>query len=99
MHVRQPILTSLKFERQLGVFNAQQPQDRRVQVVYVYWINDWVVADFVRFADGDAAFDAAAREPHGEGAWVVIAAQQFGAAAGFVHRGAPEFAAPDDKGF
>ena len=50
-------------------------------------------AEFVGAADGLAAFDAAARHPHREAGGVVVATVAL-----LGHRGAAEFAAPDDEG-
>ena len=57
------------------------------------------VAEVVGFPDVPALFNAAAGEPHGVGAGMVIASEEFGAVALFVHGGTAEFTSPDDEGF
>src|SRR5262245_30615005 len=71
-------------------------QDGCVEVVNADRIDHGVVTDLVRFAHSYAWFDASAGEPHGEGSRMVVASEQLRPAAGFVHRRASEFAAPDD---
>ena len=51
--------------------------------------------DLVALADGDAWLDAATGEPHREGVRMMIAP----IVAALDHRGAAEFATPDDEGF
>lgn len=80
------------------VVEAEGVEDGGLDVVDVDGIFDGVEAEFIGLSVGDAGFDPAAGEPHGEGLGVVVAA--LGAAergAGFDHGGASEFAAPDDE--
>ena len=58
----------------LVVIDAQQVQDRGVQVVAVGRVSGRLVRPFVAFAVGDPALDAAAGQPAGEGEGVVVAA-------------------------
>jgi hypothetical protein len=93
MHIRQPERAALELERQLRVVEAQEMQQRRVQVVHVHPVLHRVEAQIVRLADRLAALDTAAGEPVGEGVRVVVAA--VGAA--LHHRRAAELAAPDHQ--
>src|SRR5215510_11272262 len=97
LDIRQAEFTPLEFVSQFGVINAHQMQDSRMEVVNAHRIDHRVVTDLVRFADGHAWFDASAGEPHREGSRMVVASEQLRSAAGFVHRRASEFAAPDDE--
>ena len=76
------------------VVEAQQVQDRGVQVVDVDAVLGDVEAELVAFAERDARLDAAAGEPHGEGVGVMVAAV---VAAALDHRRAAELAAPDHE--
>ena len=72
---------------------AEQVQDRRVQVVDVDLILRDVEAELVGLADSDAGLHAAAGHPHGEGVRMMVAA--VGAA--LHHRRAAKLAAPDHQ--
>src|SRR5215467_3372596 len=58
--------------RQLGVVEAHQPQDRRVQIRHMAALLDRAEAELVRRADGLPSLDARARQPHREAIPVVI---------------------------
>ncbi len=73
-------------------------QHRGVEVVHVHRILHRVVAELVRGAEGDAGLDAAARQPDGERARVMVAAQELRVVPALVHGGAAELAAPDHEG-
>ncbi len=75
-----------------GVVEAEEVEDRGVQVVDVHAVLLGAEADGVGGAEEGAALDAAAGEPGGEAVGVVVAA---GAALGHGH--AAELAAPDDE--
>ena len=75
------------------VIDAQEVQDRGVEVVDLDLVLDGVVAVVVGGAVDGAAFDPAAGQPDGEAVGVVVAA-----VGSLRHRGAAEFAAPDDQG-
>ena len=81
--------------RQPLVIDPEQVQDRRVQVVDVDGVDGGRVADLVGCAVTDAALDAAAGQPDGERAGIVIAA---GLLAGLGDRQPAELAAPDHQG-
>ena len=73
------------------VVEAEQLQQRRVQIVNVDAVFDRVEAEFVRLAQRQARLDAAAGHPVGEGVGMVVAAV---VAAAFHHRRSAELAAP-----
>ncbi len=56
------------------VIDAQQVQDRGVQVVDAHAVDDGLEAEFVGLAVVDAALDSAAGQPGGEGVRIVVAA-------------------------
>src|SRR5262245_38193559 len=68
----------------------------RMQVVDADRVYNRVVSDLIGLSDGHARFDSAARKPHAESARMMVAAEQLGSPAGFVHWRAAEFAAPDN---
>ena len=93
MHVGQTEWPALEPVGQLGVIEAQQMQDRGVQVVHVHLVFRDIEAELVAFAERESRLDAAAGQPHREGIRVMVAA----VGAPLHHRRAAEFAAPDDE--
>ena len=75
------------------MIEAEEVEQGGVEVVHVEAVGDGGVADFIGGAMGVAGFGAAASEPGGKAARVVIAAV-FSLCKG----GASEFAAPPDEG-
>src|SRR5688500_12366036 len=65
-HVRQAKIAALEAECQLEVIQAQEVQNRRVQVMHVDHVFHAVVADLVRLAQRQATLHAAASQPHRE---------------------------------
>ena len=59
---------------QLGVVEAQEMQNRGVQIVYVHAILDHVEAELIGIAQRQAGLDAAAGQPHREGVGMMVAA-------------------------
>src|SRR5579859_6428462 len=59
-HVREPEVSALKLVSQLGVVDAQRPQDSGMQIVNVNRIFHDVVAVVVGLAQADAGLDASA---------------------------------------
>lgn len=57
-----------------GVIDAEEVEDGGVDVVAIDRVIEGLVAPLVALAEGDAAADAAASEPVGEGEGVVVAA-------------------------
>src|SRR5688500_1979912 len=72
--VGQPEVAAGVAEGQPLVVEAQQVQDRGVQIVDVYLVLHGSEAEVVGSAVGHAAFHAAASQPHGETPVVVVAA-------------------------
>src|SRR5438128_9078765 len=64
--VREPEIASVVAVGQFLVVEPQQPQDRGVQVVHVYFVLDRARAKLICRAVNRAAFDAAAGEPDAE---------------------------------
>lgn len=73
MHVRQAEVTAGVAECKSFVVEAQQMQDRGMQVVHVNSLFDRIPAEFVSGSVNIAALDAAAGQPHGETIVVMIA--------------------------
>ena len=80
-------------EREVLAVEAEQVEDRGVEVGDVAAVGDGVVAEIVGRAIGLAAFDPAAGKPDGESVWVVVAAVLALRA-----RGPAELASPEDQG-
>jgi hypothetical protein len=74
VNIGQPEVAALKTERQFLVIEAEQMQQRCVQVMHVNTILDHIEAEFIRCAERDARFHAATCDPHRERFVVVIAA-------------------------
>ena len=94
--VREPEIASVVTICQLFVIEAQQVQDRRVQVVNVHFVFAGAGPQFVRCAVNHATFYAATGQPDAESAVVVIAAGIVIAIA-ITRDGAPKLAAPDHQ--
>src|SRR4029079_19529086 len=94
MHVGQAVIAALEAECELGMLQAQQMQDGRLQIVHMDWISDGAKAEFIGFAQGNAGLDAAAGQANGEGVDMMVAADRV---AIFSHGSATEFAAPDNE--
>ena len=77
------------------VIESELVENGGVDVVNVGFVDGGVVADFIRLAVADPAFDSASGHPGGEAVRVVIAAG-FGGFLG--KRQASEFAPPNDEG-
>ena len=95
--VGQAVVAALELVRQPRVVDAQAVQDRGVQVVDVDRVLGDVVAEVVGLAVGDPGLDAAAGQPDGEAAGMVVAAVVVGGQRALAVDGAAEFAAPDDQ--
>ena len=78
---------------ELRVVDAEEVQNRGVEVVHVEFVFHGVEAEVIGGADGLAAAHAAAGHPHRKARGVVIAATVL-----LAHGSATEFAAPDDEG-
>ncbi len=74
MHIRKPVMPSLKLEGQPLVINPQAIQNRRLQIVDVNRIPHDVVTVIVGLPVGDATPDSATGQPDGETEWMVVTA-------------------------
>jgi len=74
MHVRQPEVSARVAEGEAFVVEAEQVENRRLQVVDMDGVDLRLEAELVRRAIDGAAFHAAAREPGREAVVVVVAA-------------------------
>ena len=93
MHVGQAKVAALETVGQLRVIEPEQVEDRRVEIMDMDGVRAGVEAEVIGFAEGQAGFYAASGQPHGEGVRVMVAS----VVAALHHRGAAEFAAPDDE--
>src|SRR6185369_18019597 len=73
VHIGQAKMAALKFEGQTFMIDAEQVQNRRLQIENADRVGDGVVAEIIRLAHHQSAFRAAARQPHHEIARVMIA--------------------------
>src|SRR6185369_14000926 len=74
-YISQPIVAALEAVGQLEVVQAEQVENRRVQIVDVNFFLDRVKTEFVGRAQDNAGFDAAAGQPNREAMRVMVAAQ------------------------
>src|SRR5687767_3307090 len=93
MHIGEPEIAALEAMGQARMIEAEEVENRGVEIVDVDAIADAVEAEVVAFTVHEAAFHAAAREPQGEAVWMMIAA----VAAALHHRRAAELSAPHDE--
>ena len=73
MHIRQTEVAAGVAECEAFVVEAQQMQNRGMQVVHVNSLFDRIPAEFISGTVYIAALDATASQPHGETIVVVIA--------------------------
>src|SRR5438128_9724889 len=97
MHGRQAMVAALELEGEARVINAEAVQHGGVEIVHVHGIEDNVITVVIRLPEGDPSPDAAAGEPDGEAARVVIAAIFLLRKATLAIDRAPELATPDDQ--
>ena len=90
-------MTPLEFVSHLLMIDAHAVKNRRVQVVYLNRITRDVVAVIIRLTQAHAGLDAAAREPYGKAARVMIASVIVGGELALRVNGASEFAAPNHE--
>ena len=74
MHIGQPVLASLVLEGQLLVVDAQQMENRRIEVMHMDRVLCNVVAEIIGLTITDSAFYASTGHPGRETTWVVITA-------------------------
>ena len=101
LHADELLVEALEGEGEFLGVEAEEIEHGGVEVADVDGLVDDLVAHFVGLAVGDAGLHAGTSHPDGEGVGVVIAADESVAASAsavFLHRGAAEFAAPDDEG-
>ena len=99
MHIGQPIVPALEFERQFFVVDAEAMQHGGVQIVDVNRVLGDVVAEFVGRAVGHASFDTAAGQPDAETAWVMVAAVVLPRERSLAINRAAELTGPDHECF
>jgi hypothetical protein len=76
------------------VVEAEEVEDRGVEIVDVNSVLGRVEAEVVGLAQGDPGLDPATGQPHREGVGVVVPA----VVAALNHRGPAELPSPDDQG-
>ena len=97
MNIGQPEIPALELVRQPRVIDAQAVQHRGVQIVHVDRVARDVVAEVVGLAVAHARLDAAAGQPDGEAARMMIAAVVVCRQLALAIDRAAELAAPDDQ--
>src|SRR5215471_15078057 len=95
--ISQAEVAALELERQACVVDAQAVQDRGLQIVHVHWVLRDVVTEVVGSAERHARADAAASQPHGEAARMMIAPVVGGSQPALAIHRASEFPAPDHQ--
>ncbi len=97
-NVGNPKVAALEAVGQPFVVQAEQSQDRCVEIVHVNGRLGNAPSDIVRLADHLSASDAATGEPHTEGIGMMITPRDFREiGAIFAQRRSTEFATPHDQ--
>src|ERR1041385_6174458 len=94
LHIREPEVAALEAIGKLLVIEAEQVQERGMQIMDVNFVFDHVEPKFIGFAETKAALETAASHPHRKCLGMMIAshlAARFGIA--LDNRCAPKFAA------
>ena len=103
MHIGQTKIAARVAIGQLRVIEAQQSQNRGVQIMHMNRFVFGLETKFVGRAINRAALDAAARHPHREAVMIVVAPVLLARIGSgrwqFDDRRAAKFAAPDNQGF
>ena len=94
MHVSEAEVAAIVAVGETFVVDAEQMQNRGVKVVHVDFVSHGHVTEFIRGPESEPGLGAAAGEPNGEAAGVVVAA----GAVLFGLRSSAEFAAPPHEG-
>src|SRR5919108_6384854 len=94
----QALIQSLIAHREPAVVEAQQMQDRGMEVADVHGVLDDVVGEIVGLAVDRSGPGAAAGHPHGEAARVMIAAVVLMAQAALGVNGPAKLTSPDHEG-
>jgi hypothetical protein len=93
VHVREPAVRPVVIVSQLLVIQAEQMQNRRIEIVYRRDRFDRAPPEFIGGAVADAALDARTHQPDREAVRVVIAPRRpF-----LMRRHAPELGGPENK--
>src|SRR5262249_50225411 len=96
--IGQPIIAALEAIDEPGVIEAEQMQDRRLQIVDVDLVLDHFEAKLIGLAVAVAAARAAAGQPTREAIGIVVAAEHVPlGGAPFAEWCAAKFAAPNEK--
>src|SRR5205807_6159706 len=94
INICQTEVAPLEAQSKPFVIDAEQVQNRRVQVVNMHAVLDRREAELIRGAHVSSSLRAAAGQPHGVGIDVMIAADRL---TNLAHRRTAEFTAPDDQ--
>jgi len=97
MHVRQPVVSALELERQPLVVDAQQVEQRRLQIMNVNPVRGNVVAELVGRTVAHARLHPAAGEPNREAARMVVATVIVGRQSTLAINRPPELPSPNDQ--
>src|SRR5262249_43902586 len=97
VHIRQAEVAALEAVGEPGVLDAEAVKDGGVEVVDGPGVAADLVAVVVRFAEGDAGLHAAAGQPQGEAAAMMVAAMIVASEPALAVHGPAELATPDDQ--
>jgi len=96
--VGEAVVSALEPVGEPGVVQAQQVQDRRLDVVNMHWVFNDVETELVGRAQGETRLEATASHEHRVGERVVVATQVgAGRGAALAKRGAAELTHPDHQ--
>ena len=99
VHIGEAEIAALETMRQLGVIEAEEMQDRGMQIVDVNFAFGGEETEIVCRAVANAGFDAAPGHPNGIAVRMMIAADFGWLEIALHHWRAAEFAAPNDERF
>src|SRR4029077_10975105 len=92
------LVQALETVSQAILVNTHLVQDCRVEIPDMHRVTDNIIAEIVRLAIDDPAFDAATGHPHRVAARVMVPAIVVAAQFALAIDGAAKFTAPDDQG-
>ena len=94
MHIRQPKITALEAKSQFFVIQTEQVKDRRVQIMDMDPVRNWIESEFIGFSYRLARLYAASCQPHRESVDMMVPACFFPR---FAHGSSAKFTTPNDK--
>ena len=97
LNTSEALLKALKRESKAFMVNAHAMQESCIEIVYMNWIFDNVIAELVGLAVFNSTLNSATGHPHRKAFGMVVAAVVFFSQLALAVDGPAKFAAPDNE--